>query len=303
MKDNIPHIIHQYLNREVDVESVKQELTEEEFNKWSETLSMVDDMPKAKFNVEREFDLIQQKKQENKTSKSKIKYLKIAAILILLISSSVFTFTYLNDSSKLTNITSNEVQDKPVKLPDNSRVRLNTTSSISYSEKNWDKSRRLQLKGEAYFDVEEGNRFIVETAVGSVEVLGTTFNVRSRGDQFSVTCYTGQVKVNYSDKEVVLNPGKTFKSTTRKITKTSSLYPDWLPNKTSFETTPLAKVVQEIEHKKNVVINLKVSDSLYFTGAYDYKMETHEILNLVCNSLDLTFRKIDDSTYEVMSKP
>jgi ferric-dicitrate binding protein FerR (iron transport regulator) len=303
MKDNIPHIIHQYLNREVDVESVKQELTEEEFNKWSETLSMVDDMPKAKFKVEREFDLIQQKKQENKTSKSKIKYLKIAAILILLISSSVFTFTYLNDSSKLTNITSNEVQDKPVKLPDNSRVRLNTTSSISYSEKNWDKSRRLQLKGEAYFDVEEGNRFIVETAVGSVEVLGTTFNVRSRGDQFSVTCYTGRVKVNYYDKEVFLSPGKTFRSASRKIVSTSSSHPDWLPNTTSFETIPLADVIEKIEHEKNVVINLKVSDSLYFTGAYNYNMKTADILDLICNSLDLSFRKIDDSTYEVLSKP
>ena len=75
-------------------------------------------------------------------------------------------------------------------VPDSSVVVLNANSTIKY-EKKWDKNapRELWLNGEAFFDVkhldndhkiENYERFIVHTNNTTVEVLGTSFDIRER---------------------------------------------------------------------------------------------------------------------------
>ncbi|MCC8170182.1 MAG: FecR domain-containing protein [Parabacteroides sp.] len=64
-------------------------------------------------------------------------------------------------------------------LPDGTSVSLNACSSLSYSPYGWKKQRRVQLKGEAIFDVATNRKkpFIVETAQYEVLVTGTNFNL------------------------------------------------------------------------------------------------------------------------------
>lgn len=94
-------------------------------------------------------------------------------------------------------------------LPDSSVVYLNAESQVSYFSKSWDEERVINLVGEAFFEVKSGSNFMVMTDNGTVEVLGTSFNVRSRGGELDVACKTGKVRVTSFNQESkqVLTPG------------------------------------------------------------------------------------------------
>ena len=75
-------------------------------------------------------------------------------------------------------------------------------SELNYNASKWGEKRELELKGEAFFDVEKGKRFDVNTELGKISVLGTEFNVLSRDSIFKVSCYEGLVQVTYGNEKI-----------------------------------------------------------------------------------------------------
>lgn len=296
MKDENIHIIHQYLNGAIDIDEVKRQLSKEDFQAWKETLEEVAHLPQVDFNIAQEFEKIQLKMSG---TKSTFPFLKIAAVLILLVSTSLFVLYYQGFNEGKTSVSSAMAQNEFVTLPDNSEARLNTQSSISFNKQRWDEERLVTLEGEAFFDVQEGKTFTVDTPNGTVQVLGTTFNVHARSDHFAVTCYTGKVKVIFSNVEVILKPGESIDNLGQQITQVSNTKPNWMLERSQFESVPLTAVIADIEKQKNVKIVLKVTDSVNFTGSYSHSMKADEIVELVCRSLDLRFTKLNSSTYEI----
>lgn len=97
-------------------------------------------------------------------------------------------------------------------LPDGSKVWVNAGSEIKYPSV-FGKERKVQLKGEAFFEVQKGkNPFIVCTQKANVKVFGTRFNVFSYPHEFfSVSLLQGSVRVYEADKEengIMLKPGQ-----------------------------------------------------------------------------------------------
>ncbi|NLR78325.1 FecR family protein [Chitinophaga eiseniae] len=94
-------------------------------------------------------------------------------------------------------------------LPDGSRVWLNAASSIRYPATFADSSRRVEVTGEAYFDIaaDAGKPFIVAAKGMDIRVLGTAFNVKAYTEEEAIktTLVQGAVKVN---DQVVLHPGE-----------------------------------------------------------------------------------------------
>ena len=84
-------------------------------------------------------------------------------------------------------------------LPDGSRVRLNGGTRIVYLTLFGDQ-RRVEVDGEAYFEVEHDARrpFVVVTGEVSSTVLGTTFNVHaySEDEDYQITLATGSLLVD-----------------------------------------------------------------------------------------------------------
>ena len=89
-------------------------------------------------------------------------------------------------------------------LPDGTKVWLNAESSIRYPVAFMGNERRVQITGEAYFEVatlhlSSGLKmpFIVEKGDMRVEVLGTHFNVNAYNDESAIktTLLEGKVKV------------------------------------------------------------------------------------------------------------
>ena len=70
-------------------------------------------------------------------------------------------------------------------------------------------ARRVRVEGAALLDVAPGKgRFVVETARGTIEVLGTRFLVDAGGDRTTAAVIRGQVVLASSAGEVVLHAGE-----------------------------------------------------------------------------------------------
>jgi len=85
-------------------------------------------------------------------------------------------------------------------LPDGSKVWLNAASSIKYPIAFNDKERRVEVSGEAYFEVAHDKTwpFFVQTKNQQVQALGTSFNVNAYENETieKTTLIEGSVKVS-----------------------------------------------------------------------------------------------------------
>ena len=148
-------------------------------------------------------------------------------------------------------------------LPDNSQVELNAESSINYDKKGWADNRLVKLEGEAFFQVEKGSRFVVETPLGEVEVLGTSFNVYNRGENFRVNCMTGSVQVSSSKGGIneVLKPGEYVYWSEANGFQSSAFDKEdqetWWNGTYQFKDIPLAEVFEELgrQYDKEILVN------------------------------------------------
>lgn len=99
-----------------------------------------------------------------------------------------------------------------VNLPDGTRVWLNAASSIKFPTTFAQlKERKVELEGEAYFEVAKNKKlpFIVSSGAQQVKVLGTHFNINSYPDEGEVktTLLEGSVEVFAANKRM-LKPGE-----------------------------------------------------------------------------------------------
>jgi hypothetical protein len=99
-----------------------------------------------------------------------------------------------------------------VVLPDGSRVWLNAASSLRYPARFAGSERRVELTGEAYFEVVHNSQqpFRVQSAGQLVEDVGTHFNINSYADEpvRETTLLEGAVKVQAGGESVSLVPGQ-----------------------------------------------------------------------------------------------
>ena len=196
------------------------------------------------------------------------KFLRVAAVIAILLAGSYFYVNTLNEK-----VTTEFAEYSEVMLPDDSEIFLNADSQISYSKKNWDNKRNVDLDGEAFFKVAKGKKFTVSTDHGTVAVLGTQFNVENRKGFFEVTCYEGLVSVTHNNKESKLPAGTSFLVINGKIVSTGTpdgSLPSWMNNESSFESIPLKYVFAELERQFNVKVSSEnIDTNLLFTGSFN----------------------------------
>ncbi len=191
-------------------------------------------------------------------------------------------------------------------LPGGSKVTLNAESTIKYSSREWDEKRVVILTGEAFFDVEPvGTPFLVKTDYATIEVLGTSFNIKARGNKIEVACLTGKVAVksNQTNQEqVVLNPG--FASTILQGSTMTMPYEFdiekllyWRKGEFYFQSETLSEVFEEIARQYNITVKLEANlTNLTFTGKFS-DADLGQALESVCLSSGLNFRSTDETTF------
>lgn len=97
-------------------------------------------------------------------------------------------------------------------LADGTSVLLNAASSITYPTVFTGNERRVEISGEAYFEVAKDplKKFIVGVNGVSTEVLGTHFNINAYSDMGSIdiTLIEGRIKVANDEAALTLAPGQ-----------------------------------------------------------------------------------------------
>ncbi len=193
-------------------------------------------------------------------------------------------------------------------LPDGSTVQLNAASKLTYYPLWWKFKRIIKFKGEGFFEVQKGNKFVVHTLYGDVEVLGTSFNVFARKEAPRVSCLTGRVRVTSKNQsQVVLLPNSKAELLTNKnikVSKDINVENDiaWRKNYFRFESEPLKNVFLEIERQYGVKLEMDFSGSATYSGNFQKKERVEDILNYVCSPMGLTFKKKSDNEYIILQE-
>ncbi len=212
-------------------------------------------------------------------------------------------------------------QQRTATLPDGSTVELNSGTTLQYRRgfQSWPlvsaDRRAVQLRGEAFFTVEDGNRpFVVETATATITVEGTRFNVRSRtavDSSTAVTLADGRVRVTPQSQPanaVVLDrEGETSRVHSSRATPPKAVDLKsalaWRSNGFAATEEPLVRVLHELEQRYDTSIHIhdsvnrpRAALSLY----YPKPTPLTTILRDLCTALDLNFRPTSGG-YEIFS--
>lgn len=160
-----------------------------------------------------------------------------------------------------------------VDLPDGSRVRLNANTELSHKRFFWNSNKRVSLAGEAYFEVEKGDGFQVETVYGTTSVLGTKFNVTARPKRFRLSCFEGKVRFDYikTTEQRILTEKQSITLKDDKIidqAEEDSL-PAWMQGFSIFKNEPFYMVLEELQAQFEIEFKLDDIDlAKPFSGAF-----------------------------------
>ena len=191
-------------------------------------------------------------------------------------------------------------------LPDESQVKLNADSKLTFRSSFNKNSRLVSISGEAYFDVKPGlHPFIIQHEDVFIQVVGTKFNVRTIDEEIEVAVNEGIVLVSNEqtgDNSVHLTKGQLISFDKKKSPGIPELikydeYPGWIHKKFIFEQENLGVVCKEIERKFNINIELESDEleSITVTGIID----AENLSNVLHTLSSLTNRsyKFDNKRY------
>jgi ferric-dicitrate binding protein FerR (iron transport regulator) len=183
----------------------------------------------------------------------RFKWYKVAASLTAILLVSLFAWWY--SFSQLTTYATGYGEIKKVRLPDGSTAVVNANSQISWKEGTAD--REVILKGEAYFEIkkkENRQKFIVHTDDIQIEVLGTSFNVKSRRKETQVVLTSGKVALHHisSGEKALMQPGSMVtvsNDSTPFVYQqvNTQLYTSWTDNRVLINNTTLEEIAGIIE--------------------------------------------------------
>lgn len=181
-------------------------------------------------------------------------------------------------------------------LPDGSAITRNSgTTLIAAGDFKNGKTRRVKLKGEAFFNVAHNAErpFIIETTNDvRIRVLGTSFNVLADNDTLTeITVVTGRVRVTQGNDSIVLVPGESgsYNRRTGLLLKNEAagLNADaWKTNRLVFKDTELEKVVEVLNrfYRTNIRFDNEAIRQMRFTGTFE-----NESLDNVLEVIEATF--------------
>ena len=231
--------------------------------------------------------------------------LRIAAGLLILLAIGYTTYKIVTPPVQSVAIFSNSVTVNDT-LPDGSTAFLNKKSELTYEFNPREKTRKVKLKGEAYFTVkhEEEKPFVIEADDVLVRDIGTEFNLKAYPDKDTIEIIVTHGEVQFYTRN---DPGLNLQAGERAIyTKSSKRFyriekPDTnvLAYKTktfSFNNTDLKSVINLLNDVYNSKIKL-ANEKLYTCRlTANFKEDNAAIIaEVIAETMGLTLTKKDDA--------
>ena len=212
----------------------------------------------------------------------RLKYVPALSIFLI----AVF-FSISNSDSLNTRVGEEKVHT----LTDGSKIYLNSVSSLTVDENYNLLNRKVELNGEAYFEIEKGTLpFTIKTEYGEVTVLGTSFNLKNRKEIFELGVTSGLVNFTSKVKSYNLEKGQELQISEEflkknVLKKTYVDYPSWRYNKIFCDQKSLKQISLELERKFDISFTFSDPqiEELTITGIIDInnlKSSIHAITTL-----------------------
>lgn len=179
-------------------------------------------------------------------------------------------------------------------LSDGTKVWLNAKSSLKFPVVFKGNQRRVELSGEAYFEVAHNKQqpFLLTAKEMTVQVLGTHFNVAAYDDDPTVkaSLLEGSIKAKYQTSSLLLKPGqqallKNKLGTLTQLNFEADEVMDWKNGYFIFRNEPIDEIMKKISRWYHIEVNYqgRLSQEA-FGGKYLKSNSLEELLS----SLELT---------------
>jgi hypothetical protein len=177
-----------------------------------------------------------------------------------------------------------------ITLADGTKVWLNAASSLSFPSSFQGNERRVELAGEAYFEVAKNAKmpFRVISKGQSIEVLGTHFNVSAYEDESTVktTLLEGSIRVteNSRQQSSLLKPGQQaiVKNGIDVISVDTKNVIAWKDGLISFKSADLKSIMRQISRWYDVSVQYSGDiPTRSFTGKISRNSNLSEILKVL----------------------
>lgn len=188
-----------------------------------------------------------------------------------------------------------------LQLPDGSKIWLNAASSVKYPTAFTGGERRVELEGEAYFEVtknaEQPFKISLRNAA-EVEVLGTSFNVNAYHNESAIktTLLDGAVKMNAFSRTQLLKPGQqaVVKPSNEQLELVRSADLDkvmaWKNGLFNFDDASLEEVMRQLERWYDIeVVYTKGIPAARFGGEINKQNTLQDVL-LILEKSNVHFR-------------
>jgi ferric-dicitrate binding protein FerR (iron transport regulator) len=195
-----------------------------------------------------------------------------------------------------------------IELPDGSQVELNSGSRLTYRRPFGRSERRVDLRGEAFFDIVTAELpFTVQTFNGAVTVLGTRFNVRAWPDddlpETVVVLEEGAVRLatrKAAAAPVLLQPGEMSRIPGDTTVPTLPVQVEldrslaWRAGGLVFENQPIGVILNEVERRFNTRVQVRPASlrderlSLVLTPE-----SAEEVLSTIAGSRGYTYQPVE----------
>lgn len=178
-----------------------------------------------------------------------------------------------------------------LELADGSRVWLNSSSSLIFPTVFSGRERRVELKGEGYFEVAKNalSPFHVKVNNMDVSVLGTHFNIMSYSDEENIntTLLQGKVNVTVNNVTKSLLPGK--EAVLNKITNSIKINKAnieeaiaWKNGEFRFKNTNIKELMRQVARWYDVDVEYKTpATDQYFTASLPRMENISELLEIL----------------------
>ncbi|MBW6536582.1 MAG: FecR family protein [Mariniphaga sp.] len=149
-----------------------------------------------KIDVEKAWKEIQYQlnKSNSAQQQTTFKWLKVAAVFVLVFISGGIAHYFLSQKPETTEYPLQVEYFAPlgsrsfIKMPDGSKIWLNAGTTLTYKNNFGTDNREVYLTGEAFFEIEKNPLFpfIVQTSDISITALGTKFNVKAYDEEKTI---------------------------------------------------------------------------------------------------------------------
>jgi len=234
-----------------------------------------------------------------------IKQVQVAAAVLLVAVGVWWMYNTLNKPASIAMIDKQTFSNTTVDtLSDGSIITLNKNTVLSYPAEFKEKTRTVQLKGEAFFKVAHNKvkPFIVHANNVSIKVIGTAFNVKNYDSSIQVIVESGIVQVSNSNQTIQLHKSeqvfiKNNSATFDKSTVKDSLYNYYRTREIICNNTPLAAVIATINeaYSTHIVLGSEALKQMQLSTTFK-NQNLQTIISIIQQTFDLRVTQKGDST-------